>query len=587
MSYMLEVFSPKSHEKFNFSKKIITVGADKDYDIVCSGLLPFSIIHSDKSFRCVPLEKDTSKKFTGGWNQELSSPAVFQSEQIVFIIHSTFEMPADFKDWDFSKLPQNVSAVDYPEKVLSFLANTLQLDVGGLYLLAEERWKSLAELNLSLDSAHSQQLLDHYLAQMNGTCLYINNDMHTTLFGHTSEMNRFCLLKTEFSENEFIVAYFPIPKGNQFPVGMLQVLFHFLGHALSIHLLMVRHKNAHRFFKLDSEEGMYWGKTGEMRRLKTVVDKIVKSDLAVLIQGETGTGKDILARYIKDKGNHKKLVSVNCAAIPESLLESYLFGHKKGAFTGATQDQVGKIQEANDGILFLDEIAELPLQLQSKLLRVLQDKLITPIGGREMKVNFRLVTATHKNLKDLVQKGKFREDMFYRINEIELTIPPLRERGQDIEVLAAQFLKEVALDNQLADKKISPRVIEKFRDYDWPGNIRELKSLVRKLALLSESSIIEMSDLQGHFKGVGVFDFKLETAKDLFVKNHVKKVLEHTKGNRAQAAELLGISTRTLFRFLEHDTADMESDKKVSSHSLNPSYLMSSNWHNDCSTERT
>jgi DNA-binding NtrC family response regulator len=295
--------------------------------------------------------------------------------------------------------------------------------------------------------------------------------------------------------------------------------------------------------------------------------QVVDSDLSVLIQGETGVGKEVLARWLHERSQRKNspFVAVNCGAIPGELLESLLFGHKKGSFTHAFNDQIGKIQQANNGTLFLDEIGDLPPALQPKLLRVLNDKFVEPIGAsRPTQVNVRVIAATHKPLKQLVGEKIFREDLYYRINEMTLWIPPLRERPADILLIAAQWLKEMESAKVLG---------EDARDWllaqTWKGNVRELKSVVKRAAVLctgpeikkfhflagSESQMQDNEPLGEGKDWLGAEN--LEKAKQLYVLRMIHKALEMTSGNRTRAAQLLGITPRTLFRYLEEDMKDL------------------------------
>ena len=309
-------------------------------------------------------------------------------------------------------------------------------------------------------------------------------------------------------------------------------------------------------------------------RLKETIElarKIAPSDLAVLVQGETGVGKEVLSRWIHEKSDRKgkPFIAVNCSAIPNELLESVLFGHKKGSFTGAHSDQIGKIQQADGGTLFLDEIGDLPLSLQAKFLRVLQDKCVEPVGStRAVQVDVRFISATHKNVKELVSQGKFREDLYYRLAEITLWIPPLRERPGDIRLLAAQILSEVAPQKRMSDEAWGWLLSQ-----PWRGNVREMKGAIKRAALLSSGdSIAKEGFLYGsesHSVGAATWVSaekswlgaeNLEKAKHLFVWQKIQQALELTAGNRTKAAELLGVTPRTLFRYLEQEGVKEMSD---------------------------
>lgn len=287
--------------------------------------------------------------------------------------------------------------------------------------------------------------------------------------------------------------------------------------------------------------------------------KVAPSELGILIQGETGVGKEVLARWIHSKSEVARgpFVAVNCGAIPENLLESILFGHKKGAFTGALADQQGKFLLAHEGTLFLDEIGDMPLLLQVKLLRAIQERKIEPLGGaHSIPVKVRILAASHRELPALVAAGKFREDLYYRLAEITLEIPPLRERREDIELLVATFLRELG-----SNKTLSARAWAWVKAQDWSGNVRELLSATKKAVLLASGETIEIEDFRmgqprdnpasGKIGANWLGGATLREASDNFVREKVAEALARTGGRRKEAAELLGVTPRTLFRYLE------------------------------------
>ncbi len=280
------------------------------------------------------------------------------------------------------------------------------------------------------------------------------------------------------------------------------------------------------------------------------------SEATILIQGESGTGKDVLARYIAAHSRRldKPLVTVNCAAIPENLIESELFGHKKGSFTGAHQDRKGRFEEAHGGTIFLDEIGELPLALQAKLLRVLQQGEITPVGGTPQRVDVRILAATNKNLRKLVAEGLFREDLFYRLNVITLEIPPLRQRMEDLHGLIAQFLTRFAVHNGRDQMSISGEALQLMNQYGWPGNIRELENAVERAVILSPGNEIQPKALPPELNGKLPQDSGINFRRGMKLEEIelmvIQAVLRHNHGDRARSAEELGIGVRTLYRKL-------------------------------------
>ena len=296
-----------------------------------------------------------------------------------------------------------------------------------------------------------------------------------------------------------------------------------------------------------------------MVRVVERAQRLASSGLNVLIHGETGTGKELLAHALHDLSDRKNgpFVAINCGAIPSSLIESTLFGHVKGAFTGANRDAVGKITQANGGTLFLDEIAELPLDLQVRLLRVLQEKVVEPVGSTSGKsVDFRVVSASHQEIASAVEKGTFRKDLFYRICGAEVVIPPLRDRRMDIPLLARHFLKTSG-----PRRELSSGALARLTNHTWPGNVRELEQVVARAAALADGVVIDEKDLELESRGSGGAT-TLDEADGQFRRRHVESVLAQVGGNRRLAAERLGISERTLYRYL--------SDNSVSSPSHAP-----------------
>lgn len=337
---------------------------------------------------------------------------------------------------------------------------------------------------------------------------------------------------------------------------------------LDFHLRELRLKNELDTFRDRASDSPFLTESVEVNEVFELARKISNSDLATLVQGETGVGKEVLSRWIHQQSDRKNkpFVAVNCAAIPSELLESALFGHKRGSFTGAVTDHVGKIQQAHGGTLFLDEIGDLPLLLQTKLLRVLQDRIVEPVGSnKSIDVDIRLICATHKDVAQMSQQGLFRQDLYYRIAQITLFIPPLRERLGDVRLLTLQFLKEINPNKHLTQDAWSWLLSQA-----WPGNIRELKTAVKRAAILSGNEDIQAKHfsagsgtMQARGKnesGIGKDELRwlgasdLEAAKHAFVMQKIDQALQITGGNRTKAAELLGVTSRTLFRYLEQKT---------------------------------
>ena len=302
------------------------------------------------------------------------------------------------------------------------------------------------------------------------------------------------------------------------------------------------------------------GTSEAMEKVYRLVEKVSAISTNVLIFGETGTGKELVARAIhyNSERAERPFVAVNCGALTESLLESELFGHVKGAFTGAIASREGFFRKADKGTLFLDEISEVSHALQVKLLRAVQEREVIPVGGREpVKFDVRLIAATNKNLEDEVQKGLFREDLFYRINVIAVPLPPLRERKEDIPLLVHHFLQKYAQRLGKPSIRISREAMQVLVNYDWPGNVRELENMVERTVALCEGDIIESADLPEKLTRVRIAIRDLDQYQvtlDALEEEHIKKVLLKVNGDKVKAAQILGINLSTLYRKLARYT---------------------------------
>ncbi|HZP41949.1 MAG TPA: sigma-54 dependent transcriptional regulator [Candidatus Binatia bacterium] len=284
-----------------------------------------------------------------------------------------------------------------------------------------------------------------------------------------------------------------------------------------------------------------------MQRMLEIAESVASSRAPVLVQGESGTGKELLARYLHEHGSRRgrPFVAVNCAALPRDLLESELFGHERGAFTGAIGRKIGKFELANGGTILLDEISEMELGLQAKLLRVLQEYEIDRVGGTApVPVDVRVVATTNRLLRELVDRGKFREDLYYRLTVIPLALPPLRERRGDIDLLATHFLERFGAGRKLV---LSPAAREALRNRPWPGNVRELENAIERAALLARAPVLEPADFEGESRAPLQIGGSLAglTVREM-ERRLIVDTLKRTRNNRTQAARLLGISIRTL-----------------------------------------
>jgi two-component system, NtrC family, response regulator HydG len=306
------------------------------------------------------------------------------------------------------------------------------------------------------------------------------------------------------------------------------------------------------------------GQSLPWRRTIEIVMQASPSTANVLLLGESGTGKELLARAIHEHSPRANgpFVPVNCAALPESILEAELFGYEKGAFTGAVQRHDGRFVQADGGTLFLDEIGEIPTHVQVKLLRVLQEGEIERLGGRTMKVDLRLVAATNQDLRAAVREGRFREDLYYRLNVIAVPIPPLRDRRDDIPLLAEHFLQLYAARNNRTLSGFSRAAADAMSRYDWPGNVRELENAVERAVVLSRGSALELDDLPSEVRGGGMqgdgrsLSFAVGTPLEEIERRVIHATLAHVGGDKRLCAQLLGIATRTIYRRLEEERTD-------------------------------
>ncbi len=299
------------------------------------------------------------------------------------------------------------------------------------------------------------------------------------------------------------------------------------------------------------------GKSASMREIYKKIGQASATRITVLIQGESGTGKELIARVIHNSGitKNEPFIAINCTALPENLLESELFGHVKGAFTDAIKDKKGKFELAGEGTIFLDEISEMSFNLQAKLLRVLQEHVFERVGGENLiDMKARIITATNSNFTELVKKGKFREDLYYRLNVFTISPPPLRERKEDIELLVKHFLRKINTSLHKNVTKVPEDVMKMLINYEWKGNVRELENVLTQAVVLSKGDVLERENLL-----IKSLDIKKETEPEIgkpvtleeIEKEHIKKVLDLTKWSVNEASKILGVSKATLYRKME------------------------------------
>ena len=285
-------------------------------------------------------------------------------------------------------------------------------------------------------------------------------------------------------------------------------------------------------------------------------EKIAQTDISILLLGESGTGKEVFARSIHEHSNRKDepFIAINCASIPENLLESELFGHEKGSFTGANKTVIGKIETAQKGTLFLDEIGDMPMGLQAKLLRFLQERVIERIGGRnEIPVDVRVICATHRDIPEMVKDQSFREDLFYRVGEINIMIPPLKDRDDDVVLLAKTFLNMYAQDYKSSVKGFSQEAINAMLNHSWPGNIRELQNKIKSAVVLAEGSYVDADDLDLTNTSAPKEElvFNLREVRENAETKAIRKAYHQAEQNMSKAAELLGVTRPTLYSLID------------------------------------
>jgi len=349
------------------------------------------------------------------------------------------------------------------------------------------------------------------------------------------------------------------------PVNLEELEFLVKKALANLHLEVENQELRQALFKEKFDAGEIMTQSAKMREILKVADRVAQSNATVLIEGESGTGKELIAHRIHQLSTRKNFsfIPVHCAALSETLLVSELFGHEKGAFTGAIERKIGRFERAHLGTLFLDEIGEISKDAQVKLLRVLQDNVIERVGStKSTKVDVRLVLATNKHLIDEVHSGNFREDLYYRINVIYLKIPPLRERKEDIPLLVNYFIKHFSKTHGRNLQGIAPAALDSLVQYDWPGNVREVKNIVERMIVLSSNPMLTFEnvpeDIRKFSRGnlpanaasqtVPVADF---SRIDAMERGLIEKTLREVGGNKSKAAQKLGISRRTLYRKLD------------------------------------
>ncbi|MBW8015381.1 MAG: sigma-54-dependent Fis family transcriptional regulator [Planctomycetes bacterium] len=431
-------------------------------------------------------------------------------------------------------------------------------------LLCESLKKLSANISVLYDGQEAMDFIEHHHVDLIITEL----DLHS----QTNGLDILTAAKTAgYSTNVIVIASNPTIDSCKQAIsrGALDYLEKPLDIENLVEIVAKTFDNADKLYKVD-KNFIFAGVVGQSRAIKSVfhiLRRVAPTNISVLVEGQSGTGKELVARAIHKNSDrkNKQFIPINCAGLAESLLESELFGHAKGAFTGATVDRKGLFEIADKGTLFLDEIGDMPMPMQAKLLRVLEDGIIVPVGSNKPTVvDIRVISATNCDLAKLVEEKKFRQDLYFRIKGVSITLPPLRSRRQDIPELFGFFLKEVCSELGRSISRITEAAMSILQGYDWPGNIRQLRQCIKIMVVMCEGDTLDVIDIPPEINRIkqiegqvapyarqvvgvqmpDISDMSLEELEQM----HIRSVLEKTQGNRSEAAKILKIGERTLYR---------------------------------------
>ncbi len=580
------VTESRTHEIY---KKMTTIGSSDDNDIVCSGagIEPtHAIIYLENDgFEIEPTSRHAEICINGKRVKKKTAFTHMDSLKIGpldarFSLYDTTRgkeqaaAPETGLEAVFEKLQHLAEDLSQEYSVHSILTHVMDdviglvnADKGFLLLIRDGRIQSQVSRNYNQESIDDNLFSDSIVQRVIETKkpLIIRDALNDTQFNTSQSVidMRFCsVMCLPLLDRGAIIGLIYVGNDNivsQFKPQHLEALRVFasqisliLANAMLVDDLTFENESLSRKIE-DLKFGNIIGECLPMREVFNTVRKVAATDVTVLVQGETGTGKELIAQELHRESNRAKgpFVAINCGAIPENLLESELFGHVRGAFTGAVQTKSGKFQQANGGTLFLDEVGEMPMDLQVKILRVLQERYVVKVGSNTVEpVDIRIVAATNKDLEQEIAEGRFREDLYYRLNVITLRLPPLRERGDDVILIARGLIEKYAKEFNMPAKPLSQEAVLAIRKYHWPGNVRQLENRIKKALILSAKPQIQPADLDlipEVLKSV----MSLAEAKEDFQRRYINEVLELNNGNRSKTARDLGVDPRTIFRHLE------------------------------------
>jgi len=578
-------------EVFHLYKKVTSIGSSPDCDIrvrdpdVASGHC--SILFDGRVFRLAPVSRQTKVSINGKRRKkhDLTHGDVVQlgTTELQFSVYdeavsegeaaeTAVELPPYHKLFLFSsKLLGNYELGQLLKELMDAVIEVSNADKGFLILLEGNQLRVKVARNMRSENVGDAvtQLSDSIIAKVVRTRkpLIISDALNDAEFSDSlSVVNlKLCsVMCVPLMDKDSLMGLIYVGNDNVvelFEEQALEVLTIFaaqasliIKNALLINELQLESQGLRQ--RLEAERfGRIIGSCDAMLEVFKKVEKVATTDISVLITGETGTGKELIANEMHQRSSRAKgpFITINCGAIPENLLESELFGHVKGAFTGAVATKRGKFQAANGGTLFLDEIGELPLPLQVKILRALQERTVVKVGDtRPESVDIRVLAATNKNLEEEIRAGQFREDLFYRLNVVNIHLPPLRERGEDILVIAKYFLAKFAEEYGVKVKGFSPNAVISIKKYPWPGNIRQLENHIKKAVVLAEKALLGPEDLDLTADVLPAI-VALAAAKENFQRQYINEVLALNNGNRTKTARDLGVDPRTIFRHLERE----------------------------------